>query len=181
MKKPKISIDNIEQEIDLSEFINFDFSDERALKEMIGQALVDKIVARTESGTAYGGRKLKSPYSKSYVDSLQFKAAGKKKTKVNMELTGDMLASVNIKSGDKSKIKLTVAEDQCPKAFNHITGDTVPRRNWFGVTQGEVKDILRQFMPEIEAAAKEPGALDQAGDNPERISLIDLFGDGDDE
>ncbi len=181
MAGPKISLDKIEQTIDLSDFINVDLSDSRAVKLSIGQAMIDHILERTAKGDGMSfsgdsGRsvKLKSPYSKAYVDSLPFKAAGKKASKINMELTGDMLASMDIVSVDGNKITIAISEDQSPKAFNHLTGDTVPRRPWFGVSAGEVRDILKDFAPDIEQAVTEGETPDQT----DRISLLDLFKDG---
>lgn len=183
MKAPKVSLDKIEQEIDLSEFIDFDFTDERSLKEAIGQAIIDKIVERTGDGIGVNGKRLKSPYSKEYSHSLEFKAAGKKPNKVNMELTGDMLASLDVLALDGSKIIVEVGDpDQIPKAYNHIVGDTVPKRNWFGITKAEISAIIEDFRPDIEMAAKAPGEVDKSGDNPARINLLDLFsndGEGD--
>jgi hypothetical protein len=174
MKAPKVSLKKIEQEIDLAEFLpDVDFSSERSLKEAIGQAIIDHIASRTEDGEGMsfgaGGQgrpvSLKSPYSKTYADSLEFKAAGKKRTKVNMHLTGDMLASMDLDPGADSKIKVFIAEDEVPKAYNHITGDTVPKRPWFGVNKSEVKDIVAKFK-------------DQTGDvpaNKTKIKAIDAM------
>jgi hypothetical protein len=158
VKAPRVTLDQIEQEIDLSEFFEgIDFSRAPELKASITQALIDKIVSRTEAGdgmkfSASGqGRptKLKSPYSDAYENSLEFQAAGKSKTEINMTLTGDMLASLTDGGGKGNKIKISVLEDQVPKAYNHIVGDTVPERPWFGVSKDEVEETLADYADEI--------------------------------
>jgi hypothetical protein len=186
VKAPTITLRKIEQEIDLEDFFpGVDFSQERSLKESIGQAIIDRIASRTEAGdgmkfSASGqGRSvaLKSPYSKPYVDSLEFKAAGKKKNKVNMSLTGDMLAAMGIEVGSDGKFTITLDDDQVPKAFNHLTGDTVPERPWFGISKAELKSILSDYSAEIKAAAETPGETDESGDNPARLLALDFLSD----
>ncbi len=173
MKAPKISLKKIEQEFDLAEFYpDVDFSGERTLKEALGQAIIDKIQERTEAGDGIRGA-LKSPYSKLYSQSLEFKAAGKKRGKVNMTLTGDMLASVDLEMGEDGKFKIVIPEDQVPKAFNHLTGDTVPKRNWFGVTKKELKEILGDFSSDLEFAKKAPGLNDIV--SSDRLMAIDVL------
>lgn len=160
MKSPKISKRTIEQEIDLGEVFGVDATDAPAFKEAIGQAIIDAMIARTRDGKGIkfgsGGSssevKLKSPYSDPYIASLAFKAAGKKKSEINMELTGDMLASVDLISTSGNKLKIAVTgETEVLKAFNHITGDTVPERPWFGISKNELEKVGFKFKPDIEA------------------------------
>lgn len=180
MKAPKVSKAKIEQVIDLSEF-GLDLSNERGLKESLGQAIIDQIVSRTEAGNGMrfsGGQgrpvKLKSPYSKQYVKSLPFKAAGKKKNDVNMKLTGDMLASIDVVSTEGNKIVIGIeGETEILKAFNHITGDTVPERPFFGVNKSEMRDIV-DGMSSALATAGEGDSEDQK----RRIRVLDLFSGG---
>lgn len=159
MKSPKVSKKIIEQEIDLMEIFGIDATDADSLKNALGQAIIDRIQARTESGKGLqfgaGGRateiKLKAPYSKEYQKSREFKAAGKKANEVTMELTGDMVASVDMQApGNKIKIQIT-DETQVLKAYNHIVGDTVPARPWFGISKDELKSIGQQFATEIDS------------------------------
>ncbi|MFO0447763.1 MAG: hypothetical protein ACK52I_03575 [Pseudomonadota bacterium] len=160
MKPPKVSLSKIEQEIDLKEFFDADLAESRGIKEAIAQAVIDKIVERTEGGeglrfSSNGAAtpiKLKSPYSKMYAESLEFKAAGKSKNKVNMTLSGDMLAGIDVGSVEGNKIKIYIRDDQVPKAFNHLTGDTVPARPFFGISKSEMEDIASKFRVDVEAA-----------------------------
>lgn len=158
MKAPKVTLERIEQEIDLEQLFGVDLSENEALKSAVGQVLIDRMLARVEGGVGYGGTKLKSPYSKKYAETLEFKAAGKSRSDVNMTLTGDMLAAVNTRS-EGNKVVLYVEGGEVPKAYNHIKGDTVPKRNWFGFTKDELKDLRREFAPKVRKAK----AQDDAG------------------
>lgn len=167
MKPPKITKRAIEQIIDLSEFKRgVDFSDSKSLKLAIGEALAEKIRERAESG---GGLrfdsdgnaksvKLKSPYSKAYAESLDFKAAGKSRGEVNMKLTGDMLASIQVEDRGGGKVAVYIdGETEVLKAFNHLTGDTVPERPFFGVSKTDVKQTLAEFDDDIQEIISRDG------------------------
>lgn len=159
MKPPKVTKKAIEQIIDLSEFAKgIDFSDSKSLKLAIGEALAEKIRERAESGQGLqfesSGNaktvKLKAPYSKMYAESLDFLAAGKSRSDVNMTLTGDMLASIQVEDRGNNKIAVYIdGETEVLKAFNHLTGDTVPKRPFFGVSKSDVKKTLADFEVEI--------------------------------
>lgn len=160
MKSPKVTKQTIEQEIDLYEVFGVDMTDAPALKAQIGQAIIDQITKRTESGRGLkfssGGNAsevdLKSPYSVAYQKSRQFKAAGKKADEITMELTGDMVASMDIGSSAGRKLKIEITDSlQILKAYNHITGDTVPSRPWFGISLDELTEIGSQFQSDIDA------------------------------
>ncbi len=140
--------------------------------------LIDRMLSRVEGGIGYGGTKLKSPYSKKYAETLEFKAAGKSRSDVNMKLTGDMLAAVNVKS-EGNKVVLYVDEGEVPKAYNHLTGDTVPKRNWFGFTDSELKSLRKEFAPQIRKAKR----ADDAGGSDELLNGLaqDILDDLDDE
>lgn len=151
MKSPKVSKKTIEQVIDLGEIFGVDATDAPALKESLAQAIIDYIVERTQSGKAYGGGKLKSPYSPEYVKSREFKAAGKSAGEVDLELTGDMLASIGVLSTSGNKIKIGITDElQVLKAYNHQTGDTVPARPFFGVTKTDLDQIGDDFSSDFD-------------------------------
>lgn len=152
--KYKIDQDEVSVELDL-ESIFGDSVKSSTTRRLIGEALIEKIISRAESGKGVNtssGRevKLKSPYSKEYADSLEFKAYGKKKDDVNMKLTGSMLASIDVINDNSKKIKIGIGNEDAPKAYNHQTGDTVPKRPFFGVTKGDIKEILSEFADQVD-------------------------------
>lgn len=153
MAKPKVTLEEVSQEIDLNKLVGSDISEDEQLVLKIGQKIIDYMEERVDDGLGYGRTKLKSPYSDAYANSLNFKAAGKSKTDVNMKLSGDMMASIDIIEVNGSKVTIGIDDpDQVPKAFNHQTGDTVPRRPFFGVTNEELKQyVLSEFKDEIKA------------------------------
>jgi len=148
---------SVKQEIDLEDLTGLDLSDEDALKNEIGQAIIDRIIARTEAGeSAYGGSLGK--YSKSYEDSLDFKAFGKSNP-VDLKLTGDMLGAIDILEDRGSKLTIGLVGDlQNAKAYGHQTGmkgnpeleGKVRPRPWFGVGYDDIRnEILPQFQDEL--------------------------------
>ena len=172
VKKPKITKTEVSQKINLKKAFGIDFKEHRGLKEIIGQAILDKMLDRVDKGIGMSfvgdnGRpfnlnrvKSKNPakgssYSKDYVDSPEFKAFGKKKTPVNMRLTGDMLETMDFFDESANQIKIGWDDDtENKKAFNHSTGDTVPRRPFFGINNRELNEIKKDLQPEIKKALR---------------------------
>lgn len=148
-----LSEEEVSQTIDLKKITGVDISNDEKLVLKIGQKIIDYMEERVADGMGFNRSKLKSPYSSSYADSLVFKAAGKSKNQVNMRLSGDMMASIDILETDGAKIKIGIDDDsQAPKAYNHQTGDTLPKREFFGVSNSELKNyIINEFKDEIKA------------------------------
>ena len=155
----KLTKSKISQTIDLNEIVGSDISNDELLVSRIGQAIIDYMDNRVEDGKGLGEVKLKSPYSQSYSESLDFKAAGKSKNQVNMRLSGDMLGSIDLLESKGSKVTIGINDpDQAIKAYGHQTGFEGhpylkgPKRPFFGVTSEEIKKkILPEFKKEIEA------------------------------
>lgn len=147
MEKPKFSLSEVYQNIDLDEFgLNIKSKDD---KEHLAELVIKKIQDRTATGKSFYGREFK-PYSPQYVNSLEFKAYGKSKGKINMRLSGDMLELIDVLNVKGNTIKIGYDDDlQIKKAFNHNTGDTLPKRPFFGVTKKEMQEIINQFKKEI--------------------------------
>jgi len=155
MAKPKFSENSVYQDINLGELLGFDLSEASELKQYIGQLIIDKIKSRTEDGVGYNGKPLKKPYSDTYAKSPEFKAFGKSKSKVNMTLSGDMLGLLDIIEDKGNKIRIGWDDgEQNAKAYNHNTGDTVPKRPFFGINNKELYQIIRDVRPEIKKAIK---------------------------
>lgn len=121
-------------------------------RQAIAQDLIDYVVERSQSGKGKGGKEF-APYSDAYVNSLDFKIAGKSKNDVNMTLSGDMLA--DIKLLDMKRTKLVVGfengTESNAKADGNIRGtygqpkSIGPKRDFLGVTQKEVNKILENY------------------------------------
>lgn len=153
-----VSGGKVYQEIDLSDMFGADFSGQEALKLSIGQEIIDYMRDRTSKGKDYNGEAF-AKYSESYKKSDEYEAYGKS-SKVNMSLTGDMLASIDLEtSGNLMTFVFDDAEDEA-KAFGHMSGmeghkhldGKTPKRLFFGISQDEINTkILPKFKGDIDA------------------------------
>lgn len=157
----KLSKEEVSQTINFDEVFGVDLSRNESLKQAIGQAIIDRIVERTESGKSVNGGNLKSPYSESYVNSKKFKIYGKSKNDINMTLTGQTLNSIDIEDSTGNAVKISVAESKAPQSYNQNVGDTQPKRAWFGVSKSELNEIKRDFKSEIESVKEQKEESEQ--------------------
>lgn len=164
MAKPKgliVEQDLVAQEFDLESITGVDFSDDPDLLENIGNEIKDYITNRVISkNQGYGGQKLRSPYSKSYQNSIEFDLFGKSATDINMTMTGDMLGAINIITAEGSDLLIGIDDQNAAKAHGHMTGKNgeVPKmkREFFGVTMDELKkNVLSKFKSDIKELKSE--------------------------
>ena len=189
MSAPTFKKSKVKQTINLKDEFGVDFRGMNSLKEAIGGAIIERIRKRTSEGTGMSfsggsGRevKLKGPYSKEYADSLDFKAFGKSRGKVNMSLTGDMLGLMDVIQVDGNKITIGWEEaEENAKAYNHSVGDTVPRRPFFGVSKKELKDIKKEFGSEIREAIKTRNTDGRKAFEQRLAGLLNLISGGDED
>jgi phage gpG-like protein len=164
MAAPIFKKSKVYQRFNLKDLFGIDFSDMPELKQAFGQAVIDKILTRTEKGDWRANSspsKKADSYSKAYENSLAFKAAGKTKGKVNMKLFGDMLGTMDIIEDTPNTITVGWNDElQSAKAYNHNTGDTLPRRPFFGLSASEttkLKNDLKDQVLEAVQSLKEDG------------------------
>jgi phage gpG-like protein len=154
----------VEQTINLEELFGTSFKRKKDLREAIAERAIEIIKDRTQSNVgmkfdASGrGRPVDFvPYSKKYIDSLEFDAWGKSAKDVNMTLKGDMLELMDIKrqSGDSITIGWTSSLEN-KKAYAHTVGKegdskvNVPSRPFFGLTKSELKSLVKEFEDEVD-------------------------------
>lgn len=82
----------------------------REQRAAIADAVIEHIRDRTERGVANNGGKFPG-YSKEYVDSVDFKIGGKKKTPVNLTLSGDMLAALQVIKDRRDRLTIGYKKD----------------------------------------------------------------------
>lgn len=161
MPKVKVTETELSQDIDFDSLANAPISLDPVLQREIAQATIDYIKNRVEDENLGLGRKaLKSPYQKSYQESLDFQAAGKSASNVNMMLSGDMMGSIDvIDEGETVKIGIDNPAVM-PRAYGHQSGFkghpnkkmAEYKREFFGVTDDEVKKfVLADFEDDINA------------------------------
>lgn len=141
---------DVSQTINLEELLGVSFAGERALRLAIAQKVIDHIIERTQSGADLNGKTFK-PYSSEYKESAEYKIL-KSGGKVNMTLTGNMLGDIDVLSDGPNTIHYGFEDpEEIAKAYRHNTGDAgMPKREFFGVTEGEARDlIMSEFGSEI--------------------------------
>lgn len=130
--KPKFSLREIIQEIDLDEVTGRTLSDVE--KRIFMDDAINLIIERTQSGVDINGRPFKQ-YSKDYA-----KEKGVSRGDVDLTLTSSMLAAI---SGTETGngVSLFIDDSEVPKAYNHNVGDTLPKRTFFGLTTKEIEEL----------------------------------------
>lgn len=179
--------DIVAQEFDLVDITGRDLDDATIRK--IGESIIDYTRKRAADNKGIGGKALRSPYSKDYAHSDEFKNAGKSPTDVNMKLRGDMLASIDVLDIHDGNLIVGIEGEQAPKAHGHMTGKMgqAPKmkREFFGLTKAELQSVLDKHKDIIESAAPSAttyGSLLNERLPPElnarvdRITIGELFG-----
>jgi hypothetical protein len=156
--KPKrnLSQDKVSLEIDLEKMFGKKIVDP-GLRRNIAESLISKIEERTADGKGVNGNgsevKLHK-YSKEYMASPEYKAFNKDGT-VNMKLTGSMLASIDLIADDKNKIEIGIDNEEAPKAYNHMVGETFKYpRPFLGLTAGDIDDVASEYESDVNKDSK---------------------------
>jgi len=152
--------------IDLTELFGGKVPDSKGLRQTIGQAFIDKIVERTQKGKDKDGKRFKG-YSKTYKESLDFKAHNKKAGKVDLKLTGDMQRSIDVVDENSKSIYIGFDnQEDMDKAHGHITGGgKLPVRDFWGLTSKEKESVRKDFQSDVdrfEKGKKGGGVLEAA-------------------
>ena len=156
----KLAQSEVSQTIDLKKVLGIDLTDYPEVKKAIGQAIIDLMVSRTEDGLDVNGKKF-AKYSNEYKESLPFKAFGKT-AKVNLTQAGDMLSLIDILDDSGNKLKIGWADEtENAKAYNHNTGDTVPKRQFFGITDEDLRKITDEFKPDLKKSQSDTAILNK--------------------
>lgn len=135
---------NVKLRVRLSEFFDGSIPRDNTFREAVGQAIIDSILERTGEGKDVEGKSFPK-YSKEYMKSLDFDAAGKT-GHVNLKLTGDMLGQLDITNIDGNTIEIGWDDtEQVNKAHGHITGSVGKKRDFLGLRPSEASEIRGEF------------------------------------
>lgn len=162
MANLKIEPDEVSQTFNFKKDFGVDLSGRPDLALRVGQAIIDKIVDRTENqNKSIKGNPLKG-YSTAYKESDEFADFGKSPNDVNMTLTGrmmddmDILNESNIISNNTNVLKVGFVDGtETLKAYAHNIGRendpkvTVPKREFFGLNKKEINDVKKSFSSEF--------------------------------
>lgn len=126
----------------------------RAERLDIADLVIEFIVDRTQRGIDATGKRFPG-YSKSYMESLDFKNAGKSKS-VDLTLSGDMLAALSILDEKDGKIIVGYEKgsDEEGRAEGNILGsyggepDKKKARPFLGIKPNELKKIVELVREE---------------------------------
>lgn len=124
----------------------------------IGKDIVDFIRAHTAKGldpNKPGNKEFKNnKYSPEYVKSLDFSIAGKSKSKVNLRLSGDMMADLDLISHKSGAIQIgfQAGTESNAKADGNIRGtygkktpDADKARNFLGINKKHLDAIIKKY------------------------------------
>lgn len=115
----------------------------------LADLVIEHIVQRTQDGLDKNGKKFPK-YSDAYVKSLDFKNAGKSRSKVDLQLSGDMLAAIDYLSGAAGKITIGFKNgtDENAKAEGNILGsyggspNHKKARDFLGIDQDKLDQLI---------------------------------------
>ena len=122
---------------------------DKSERKKVGSEVLDYIRKRTTRGLGKGGKKFPA-YSKQYIASLDFRNAAKKSSKVNLKLSGDMMAALDVLSHKKGQL-LYGFENKTPendRAEGNVLGsyggnpNSSKARDFMGLTKGEIDTIV---------------------------------------
>ena len=125
--------------------LNFDID----LRSLVAEDVVTFILTRTSRGLDKNNKPFKR-YSKSYVNSIDFKIAGKSKNQVNLELSGDMLTDLEILNIQTAGfitigfIEGTEENDRAAWNRNNLR-PSHPKRDFLGINDSDLNKIINKY------------------------------------
>lgn len=131
-------------------------------RQALAIEIIDHIRKRTDKGVDKNGSKFPK-YSKSYTESLDFKIAGKSKSKVDLQLSGDMLGALDLLNHQPGKIVIGFerGSDENARADGNIRGtygknkaDSSKARDFLGLSKTELATYLRKYPAKDKDASK---------------------------
>lgn len=120
--------------------------------EMVAEEILNYIVERSKRGEGKDGKKFPG-YSKSYMNSFEFKATGKT-SKVNLTLSGEMLDSLEILEANAGKVVIGFDEDSDMNAraegnilgtYGSSTPNKSKARDFLDISQKEIRNLLSEI------------------------------------
>lgn len=153
--KLTLTLNEVSQDIDLASYL--DRKPTSSEKRAFASLAVDRIINRSLDNENVNGGGFKK-YSKEYA-----KFKGVTRSSVDMFLDGKMFKSMKRIAGDEKGGDVHIGFKggiENKKAFNHTTGDTLPKREFFGITDQEARDIADE--------------IDQGGDDGPKLNLAEL-------
>lgn len=138
------------------------------IRKAIASEIISFVRQRTLKGIDADGSKFPK-YSKSYMKSVDFKATGKS-NKVNLTLSGDMLANLDLVKDKKNELVLGYDDgsDQAGKAEGNQIGSyggspsEKRARKFLGINNEDLKNILKKYPIDSVKAESRAKAVNKA-------------------
>lgn len=135
----KTTIGEVSQTIDIKKYLGDKPTSEQ--KSLFAELAIDVMENRTLDGDDINGKQFKK-YSKAYAE-----LKGVTVDSVDLFLEGDMLDGIGRRKS-KERVNTIFMQMkkglQTKKSFNHDTGDTTKKREFFGITDREAKEIAKE-------------------------------------
>lgn len=121
----------------------------RRQRKQVADLVIEHIVDRTQRGLDKDGKRFPS-YSPEYIRSLDFKNAGKSKGRVDLQLSGDMLAALQLLTDNTGKIVVGYERgtEENARAEGNILGsyggepNEAKARNFLGIKKRKLDQIV---------------------------------------
>jgi len=116
----------------------------------VADLVIERIVERTKEGLDKRGNPFPD-YSKEYVRSLDFRNAGKSEGDINLTLSGDMLAALELLKVESSKIRIGFqngseenarADGNIRGTYGKSRGSKKKARDFLGIDRDELRNII---------------------------------------
>jgi len=128
-------------------------------RAQLADDVIEYIVDRTKKGYDWRGRKFPG-YSPDYIKSLDFKIAGKSRSRIDLTLSGEMLADLKLISHKPGSLLIgfEAGSESNAKAEGNILGSYggSPKRSrardFLGITDRDFQRILEPY--EMEGAGE---------------------------
>lgn len=121
-----------------------------AQRTELADLIIEHIYDRTVRGLDKNGKKFPG-YSKEYIQSLDFKVAGKSKSNVDLKLSGDTLAAIKLLSHSTGQLRIgfTPGTPENAKAEGNILGtygqsSPIPgkKRDFLGIEPSKLRQLI---------------------------------------
>ena len=132
-------------------------------REAIAFDIISFIQERSKDGKGKDGKKFPK-YSKDYTGSLDFKNAGKSKSRVDLTLSGDMLDSIDLLSDTAGSLTIGIdgddeahgrAEGNIRGSYGKSTGSKSKARDFLALSRTEINTILKNYPIDDEEKREE--------------------------
>lgn len=161
--------------------VDVDVSYTDAERRELAREIIDFIVSRTRDKNLDKDNRSFPGYSKDYINSLEFKLAGKSRSDIDLTLSGDMLDSIKLLSSRAGKLVIGFdrgtendkAEGNRIGSYGKSFGNPTKARDFLGIHPEDLSKILEANPPSANILDVEREVIDRT---LERLNIVQSFG-----